>query len=304
MRFLMERRFDPMKSCLFLLAMIAAVGAVVAAEESPLSRRYRALEREYQAAQQSYFAALRAATTGAEQRKADARRPKVEDYARRFLELAKTDPADAAAFEALAWITTHSPRGREAEEALELLAKNHVGDKRLGSVLQELKASRSPAAETLLRAALESSPHREVRAQACYSLASLLMAKAPVATGAKGSRNPRSKNPKKEVDESTDGPADPIRDEAVTLFERLAQDYGDVKVAGRKTYGGLARVGLARLRPKSGRNVGTVDSGSLPTGLEIGMLAPEITGRDTNGQPMRLSGYRGRVVVLDFWGHW
>jgi ribosomal protein L12E/L44/L45/RPP1/RPP2 len=296
-----------MKGDLVALVLIAAMGASVAAEEPTLSQRYRSLVGAFQSAQQSYFAALRVADTGAAQRRAETRRPDIEDYARRFLELAKTNPADAAAFEALAWITTNSPHGRQTAEALELLAKNQVGDKRLGSVLQHLGASRDPAAEKLLRASLESSPHREVRAQACYSLATLMMSKGKAAA-AKVSRNPGAKSQKKETDGSTDQPTESTRDEAVKLFERLAQDYGDVKVLGRKTYGDLARVGLARLRPRSGRSgafaAGKVDSDSLPVGLELGMVAPEISGRDTDGQPMRLSGYRGRVVVLDFWGHW
>ncbi len=38
--------------------------------------------------------------------------------------------------------------------------------------------------------------------------------------------------------------------------------------------------------------------------LQVGMLAPEIEGSDSEGQPFRLSDYRGKVVVLDFWGFW
>ena len=38
--------------------------------------------------------------------------------------------------------------------------------------------------------------------------------------------------------------------------------------------------------------------------LQIGMLAPEITGPDHEGNTFRLSEYRGKVVVLDFWGFW
>ena len=40
------------------------------------------------------------------------------------------------------------------------------------------------------------------------------------------------------------------------------------------------------------------------TGFEVGMLAPEIEGEDLDGVPFKLSDYRGKVVVLDFWGHW
>jgi hypothetical protein len=32
--------------------------------------------------------------------------------------------------------------------------------------------------------------------------------------------------------------------------------------------------------------------------------APEIAGEDLDGVPFCLSDYRGRVVVLDFWGDW
>ena len=38
--------------------------------------------------------------------------------------------------------------------------------------------------------------------------------------------------------------------------------------------------------------------------LKIGRLAPEITGRDLDGTDFKLSDYRGKVVVLDFWGDW
>jgi hypothetical protein len=43
---------------------------------------------------------------------------------------------------------------------------------------------------------------------------------------------------------------------------------------------------------------------NLPVGREIGNLAPEIEGEDIDGQRFKLSDYRGKVVVLDFWGHW
>lgn len=38
--------------------------------------------------------------------------------------------------------------------------------------------------------------------------------------------------------------------------------------------------------------------------LEPGLPAPEIAGEDLDGVPFRLSDYRGKVVLLDFWGDW
>jgi peroxiredoxin len=34
------------------------------------------------------------------------------------------------------------------------------------------------------------------------------------------------------------------------------------------------------------------------------MIAPDIEGQDLDGVSFQLSDYRGKVVVLDFWGHW
>jgi peroxiredoxin len=41
-----------------------------------------------------------------------------------------------------------------------------------------------------------------------------------------------------------------------------------------------------------------------PPPLKIGEVAPEIEGKDLDGKAMKLSDFRGKVVVLDFWGDW
>lgn len=38
--------------------------------------------------------------------------------------------------------------------------------------------------------------------------------------------------------------------------------------------------------------------------LVLGATAPDIDGEDLDGIAFRLSDYRGKVVLLDFWGHW
>jgi cytochrome oxidase Cu insertion factor (SCO1/SenC/PrrC family) len=41
-----------------------------------------------------------------------------------------------------------------------------------------------------------------------------------------------------------------------------------------------------------------------PEDLAIGKVAPDIVGEDIDGKAFKLSDYRGKVVVIDFWGHW
>ena len=36
-------------------------------------------------------------------------------------------------------------------------------------------------------------------------------------------------------------------------------------------------------------------------GLRQGYLAPDVEGSDLEGNPMKLSDFRGKVVVLEFW---
>jgi len=59
---------------------------------------------------------------------------------------------------------------------------------------------------------------------------------------------------------------------------------------------------LGRQYPEAATAVG--QSRRIVTHFTVGKAAPEIIGNDLEGKPMRLSEYRGRVVVLSFSGHW
>lgn len=38
--------------------------------------------------------------------------------------------------------------------------------------------------------------------------------------------------------------------------------------------------------------------------LQVGMTVPDMEGPDTSGENFKLSDYRGKVILLDFWGDW
>jgi hypothetical protein len=65
------------------------------------------------------------------------------------------------------------------------------------------------------------------------------------------------------------------------ITKRLQRDYADTNF-GRKARGEENRA----------------------VGLNVGNLAPEFTTQDSEGVTFKLSDYRGKVVVLDFWGFW
>jgi peroxiredoxin len=70
--------------------------------------------------------------------------------------------------------------------------------------------------------------------------------------------------------------------EAEQLLERVVARYADVKPVAQK-----ARVELHELRH-----------------LTVGKVMPDIKGKDSGGKELKLSDYRGKVVVLTFWAGW
>lgn len=49
---------------------------------------------------------------------------------------------------------------------------------------------------------------------------------------------------------------------------------------------------------------GSTAVATAPKTPVIGQMHPEITGPDTDGVEFNLSDYRGKVVMVDFWGDW
>jgi len=74
--------------------------------------------------------------------------------------------------------------------------------------------------------------------------------------------------------------------DAEKLLDEVAANYADVKF-GSSSLADAARAELFEIRD-----------------LAVGKPAPEIVGQSVNGTAMKLSDYRGKVVVLDFFGDW
>jgi hypothetical protein len=253
-------------SALLLLGPVAAPTAQAPANAgnhpSTPAGEYQALVKEHQAAMEEFGNAYQRAKTDADREKVAAKYPQPDKYAPRFLALARKNPKDPAAIDALVWVAVNSRSGAEFDEAMKLLTADYVGSDKLGQVCQSLVYSSSPESEKFLRLVLEKNPNKEVQGMACLSLGQLLKRQ----SGNEG----RSAS------------------EAEKLFEQVVAQYGDASSStGRGTLADAAKAELFELR-----------------NLAIGKTAPEIEGEDVDGKKFKLSDYRGKVVVLDFWGDW
>ena len=77
------------------------------------------------------------------------------------------------------------------------------------------------------------------------------------------------------------------RERALAIAKRLQGEFGELKNPAGETFGEVVAGDVFQLEH-----------------LNIGMPAPDIEGEDLDGVPFKLSDYRGKVVVLDFWGNW
>jgi hypothetical protein len=202
-------------------------------------------------------------------KKSDANVPKVVDHASK-------DPKSAAAFEALEWVVTtprnlYQPYGKKA---IELLRDHHVANPKIAkscAFLGSFGQSDSEPTMVLLDSVGKKNPDRTARGNAFLGLAQL------------------TKNKARGLEYRKTGDPKPLIKEADRLFALVSEEYADCPAArrGKGTLGELADAELFELRS-----------------LAIGKTAPDIEGEDIDGKKFKLSDYRGKVVVIDFWGHW
>ncbi len=91
-----------------------------------------------------------------------------------------------------------------------------------------------------------------------------------------------------------------LRDQYEKAYQAKAKDADDLYQKAR-TYFADAAKKHADNRVLANR---FQDALYLLEKLAIGKVAPEIAGEDLDGRKFKLSDYRGKVVVLDFWGNW
>jgi len=163
----------------------------------------------------------------------------------------------------------------EGEKLYKLFAEKYLADLpqvRVDALLMRLGYNPDKGAEVLLRTladetAKETKP--ETRGKATLALAQMLKKRA-------------------EGMPDTDAKAiEKVQQESEQLYERVVEKYADVKAGFQGTIGDQAKNELFEMKF-----------------LSKGKPAPEIEAEDLDGKQFKLSDYKGKVVLIDFWGNW
>jgi hypothetical protein len=175
-------------------------------------------------------------------------------------------------------------------KAFELIQRDHIQSDKLGPLCQRVSYGFCKEYETFHREVLAKNPHKEIQATACLALGRFLS------------------NRLQRLDLCKDAPelagefaglygkqylADLLRqDRAAALreleavLEQAGEKFPGVKLSDGDTVAERAQAELFAI-----------------CNLSVGRQAPDIEGQDQDGKRFKLSDYRGKVVLLDFWSH-
>jgi hypothetical protein len=285
---------------LALLALLPALQARDKPDTPTPAQQYQALLGEYNKAMEEFEKEYREAKTPQDKQKVFREKyPQPGKFIPRFLELAEKNSKDPAAVDALVWILSNS-NSRSAKsdadnprtKAIKILLRDHVQSEKMVEVCLALSRAQDEDSQRLLRVVLEKNPNRTVKAQACIALAQqaenqLRMARR-FKTDPQLAKRYEGIMGKEAVEKLFKADLDNLSKETASFYQRIVKDFADVSDTRGGTLGKLAERKLeALLHP-----------------ILVGKPAPEIEGEDLDGSKFKLSDYRGKVVMLDFWGHW
>jgi hypothetical protein len=280
------------------LALLVLLPAARALEDKPPgtpAEQYKALAAEYKKSMDDFMKAYREAKPADRQKLFQEKYPDPDKFAPRFLALAEKHPKDPAAVDALVWVVSNSrnqAKGGPREKALQLVRREYLTSDKLAPLCESLAHGFDKESRETLQAVLDKAPHANVKAAACLARATNLESQARLAGELKKQPDLAKQYEgflgKETIADIQKQGEEGLNKEAMKYLERVVKDFPDAKDANGRP---LAREAKSKI------------DGILHP-VVVDKPAPEIEGEDTDGKAFKLSDYKGKVVLLDFWGNW
>ena len=263
-----------------LTVSIAALGLLAGSLSALADEEYDKLQKEYEQAQQEWMEGIQKQVAENPQKMIDMSINPAAGFLPRFRKLAEAHAGKPEAIPALSWLVRNGMMGgamlfgmsggqSDAQWAFETLHKSHAADPAIKDAIGDGLRYAIMDQEKLrefCEQVREVNPDEQAKGRATLLLAKSLY------------DGPLIKLPGFTVNEEKQK-AD--RQRAGELFRSVLKDLGGTEQAD-----------------EAGRYIYELDN------LQIGMKAPEFLGQDVAGKEIKLSQFKGQVVVLDFWGFW
>jgi AhpC/TSA family len=300
-------------------------------EKKPASAKeqYNALVQDFGAQQSAILAEYRKAKGEEQTKLANKYRGLGKEFADKFYKLAEDNPKEAVATDALLWVVQNASGSEAHTKAVDKVTAL-VADTPLKDLVAKLKGLRV-APPAILDAALARA-EKDEKDPAAADLVGWVATSGPLSGAGK-----------KAADKVLDMyPDHPSVDQVVSMIARTAGKDAEEKLKAlmekdSKRVKAAASLALARtIANKVDRLADSPDEAdkvadeaakffataidlykddpvktkaaqielNAVKNLRVGKEAPDIKGPDLDGKEFKLSDYRGKVVMLDFWGHW
>lgn len=273
--------------------------------------QFAAIKAKLDQARAEYIAKLEKATTTEERNQLSRAFPRTERYAEQMLRLAQLHSRDPVALDALIWVTANTPTGTDAAgllnaQAKEAIVKDFGESDRIGPFVLGLAWTTSSTNETLLRQLLERNKTEQGRAFSKYALAQQLLRQVQaIELYQIRLEIAANKEDKKQVMKSLDQDYDPPTAELIStrapqsLNAEVEQLLGAiVSIPGDRSAKWQIAGSKWTLREMAVRDLEVMRT------LECGKPAPDTEGKGIAGDAIALKNYKGKVVLLNFTGHW
>jgi len=181
------------------------------------------------------------------------------------IEITRKRDSERANIRTLGWYLGKQVKGDARKAILNEVEKKYLKSKDLTSLLSEIEKIKSPGSDVEAMLRLILKKNKDDRVKGITSYSLASLLEKAI---------PRNKKEQEK-----------FNTEVESLLNDCVANHSGVKF-NRSTLGALAEGKLAIMN------------------LKVGKIAPEIKGVDLDGQEFKLSDYRGKVVVIDFWGDW
>ena len=175
------------------------------------------------------------------------------------------------------------------KKAGELLVAHHADNEKVIEILSGIRMP-TQAAHDMFTAVIENTESDVIRAKTSFALMNFVVRASEMAPMI--ADNPQIAETYPELAEFVTSDAVAAMDEETMIeqMKALAEKYGDVELEDGNTIGKMVA-----------RKIKAIEIRAM---VGVGKVAPDIAGPDIDGEDFKLSDYRGKVVMLDFWGDW
>ncbi len=242
------------------------ITASLHAEPDATEKAIRVVIDEYETNVRANTMKIIEAKTEEEKNKYRGSVPSAETYAAKVLKLVQENMDAPGSATGVNWLATQATNFPEGLIALQMLGTSHTTSAGIAQALKALEYHPIKFAEPILKAVREKNPNTTEKAAATYALGMQYFRLYEAATDEKA--------------------AEAAKTQAMDYFQEVSAKYADAKIQGFPLADQAARTMFELAN------------------LSVGSECPEIDGKDVDGTGFKLSEYRGKHVVLMFWGGW